>query len=301
MAFELKKNENVPKGVRRIVCKRIDKALEAIGRSTRSVSDTGVHEARKRFKEIRGVLRLVRSEIGEKTFQQENQTFRDAGRPLSELRDATVMIDSLDGLFAHFKRRIKPKSAAKFRRLLVGRRRDARKKILERDRAASDIVKKVKAARKRVEKWPLDRNGWKAIEGGLKNVYTQGRRAMGNARDDDADENLHEWRKRAKDLRYGMEFLEAIWPETIEPLAEQAHQLTNLLGDDHDLAVLRCIAEECESETPEEGVNLELLFALIEERRRELKDQARELGRKIFEESPAEFVNRMKGYWKAGR
>lgn len=301
MSLKLKKDEKISKGVRRIVGKRIDKALEAIGRKTRSVSDHGVHEARKRFKEIRGVLRLVRDEIGEETFQRENQTFRDAGRPLSELRDAKVMIDSLDTLLAHFKGRIKPKSAANLQRLLMNRRRDTRQKILKRDHAASAIVKAVKAAAKRVDKWPLDRNGWKAIERGLQKVYTQGRIAMQKAGNDDADENLHEWRKRTKDLRYELKFLEAIWPETIRPLAEQAHQLTNLLGDDHDLAVLKEIAQSAELKTDDESVNRELLFALIDERRCALQDQARELGKKIFEESPDQFVNRIRGYWKAAR
>jgi hypothetical protein len=97
MAFELEKDETARKGIRRIACNRIEKALEAIGGKSSSMSDHAVHEVRKRFKEIRGVLRLVRDEIGEKTFNRENQIFRDAGRPLSKLRDAKVMIDSLDG------------------------------------------------------------------------------------------------------------------------------------------------------------------------------------------------------------
>ena len=84
MSFALKERENIRKGIRRIACNRIEKALEAIGRKTTTVSDHAVHDARKRFKEIRGALRLVRDEIGEKTFKRENQVFRDAGRPLSE-------------------------------------------------------------------------------------------------------------------------------------------------------------------------------------------------------------------------
>jgi CHAD domain-containing protein len=299
MSFELKKDERIPKGVRRIVCKRIDKALEAMSRKTRAVSDNTVHDARKRFKEIRGALRLVRQELGEKTFARENHTFRDAGRPLSALRDAKVLVDSLDNLVAHFDGRVKPQSVASLRRALVERRRAIRKQVLQRDRAVPDIVRRVRAAKKRVKNWPLRKRGWKAIKNGLTTVYAQGRQAMKDARSDASDEALHEWRKSTKYLRYELELLQAVWPETIEPLVEQAHRLTDLLGDDHDLVVLRMVADE-ESED-KSSVENELLFALIDERRGALQREARELGQKLYEENVEDFVGRLKGYWQVAR
>ena len=222
------------------------------------------------------------------------------GGPCQRVRDAKVMIDSLDGLLDHFDGRIKPAAAARFRRLLVEQRREKRRQILEKDHAASGIIKAVTAAKKRVDRWPLERKGWKAIEGGLLQVYTQAHRAMRKAGTDDADENLHEWRKRTKDLRYQLELLNKIWPESINALAEQAHQLTNLLGEDHDLAVLRSIGKNEES-MQESASDSELLFALIDERRLRLQEKARELGDKIFEESPDQFVERIRGYWKAAQ
>ena len=178
MSLELKKGERIPKGVRRIVCKRIDKALKSVSRKTRAVSDSAVHDARKRFKEIRGTLRLVRDELGEKNFRRENRTFRDAGRPLSTLRDAKVLVDTLDSLVAHFNGRVKPDSFANLKRTLVEQRRETRKQVLETDHAVSDIARRVRAAKKRVPRWRLQRRGWKAIEGGLRKVYRQGRRAL---------------------------------------------------------------------------------------------------------------------------
>src|SRR3954454_9440642 len=100
MAFELTKDETVPAGVRRVACSRIDHALAVLGRPKRGASDRAVHEARKRFKEVRGALRLVRDEMGAKPFRKEKRTFRDARRPLSAARDAKVLVDTLDGLVA---------------------------------------------------------------------------------------------------------------------------------------------------------------------------------------------------------
>jgi CHAD domain-containing protein len=299
MSLALKKGERIPKGVRRIVCKRIDKALKKVSPKSQAVSDIAVHEARKRFKEIRGTLRLIRDELGEKNFRRENRTFRDAGRPLSALRDAKVLVDTLDNLVAHFNGRVKPDSFAKLKRTLIERRRETRDRVLQQDRVVSDIARRVRIAKKRVRRWPLQRRGWKAIEGGLRKVYRQGRQALDAVRSDATDESLHEWRKRAKDLRYELELLQAVWPEMIKPLAEQAHHLTDLLGEDHDLAVLRVLAEEeADEASPIDG---ELLFALIDERRSALQREGIELGQKLYEERDREFVDRLRGYWKVGR
>jgi CHAD domain-containing protein len=298
MSFELKKNERIPKGVRRVVCKRIDKALQTMS-GGQTLTDQAVHNARKRFKEIRGALRLVRGELGEKYFRRENETFRDAGRPLSAVRDAKVLVDSLNGLIEHFDGRVNRVRLGSLRQFLQQRRRDTRKQILHDDHAVDRIARHIRAARKRVMTWPLQKRGWRAIEDGLRTVYRQGRDAMKKAGNGAADEALHEWRKRVKDLRYELELLQAVWPETIKPLADQAHHLTNLLGDDHDLAVLRTMAGEHSDDNT--SVDMELLFALIDERRAALQKEARELGEKLYKEPPAKFVARMKGYWKAAK
>jgi CHAD domain-containing protein len=296
MAFELKQGEKVPKGVRRILSRRIDKALKTLESTGKAISDPAVHDARKRFKEIRGTLRLVRREMGDTAFERENKTFRDAGRRLSKLRDAKVLVDSLDQLVGEFGRRMKVKSLLQLRRALVKRRREMREKLAGRDKTVSGIVRKVEGARKRLKKWPLKRGGWKAIGPGLKQVYEQGRRAMEEAREKPSDEDLHEWRKRAKDLRYELELLKRNWPQIIEPLAEHAHKLTDLLGDDHDLVVLSTVAREQFGE--KDSVETQLLFALIDERRKTLQREAFSMGGKLYQDKPDAFVRRIKGYWK---
>jgi CHAD domain-containing protein len=312
MSFELKKGKKIPKTVRKIVCGRIDKALETLNGKARRTSDHAVHNARKRFKEIRGTIRLVREELGEKTFRRENRTYRDAGRPLSAVRDAKVLVDTLDGLIKHFRGRARPANVPSLRRALLEQRRDTRKRVLEKDHAVSGIVKRVRAARRRVKNWPLQKRGWKAIQGGLLRVYRQGRDAMRDAikavrNDDSCDEAMHEWRKRTKDFRYELELLEPVWPQTLTPLAEQAHHLTDLLGEDHDLAVLRSVVQDRtkdkssgDGDTDADGdPDAELLLALIDERRTALQKEALELGQKLYEETPPKFVARIRGYWKA--
>jgi len=68
MAYRLKKNETVGKGTRRIVREQIDRAADLT--NDQMDRHEAVHQARKRFKKIRGSLRLVRSELG-KTYGTE--------------------------------------------------------------------------------------------------------------------------------------------------------------------------------------------------------------------------------------
>jgi hypothetical protein len=97
MAFELKPDQSLPKGIRRIVRKQLAAALGQLTGPQKRSRDEAVHEARKRFKEVCAVLRLVRPVIGEKSYRRENTCFRDAGRPLTEVR-AKVFIEALDRL-----------------------------------------------------------------------------------------------------------------------------------------------------------------------------------------------------------
>jgi CHAD domain-containing protein len=53
------------------------------------------------------------------------------------------------------------------------------------------------------------------------------------------DEPLHDVRKAAKRLRYGLEVAELLWRGKPKPLRRLVHQLTDVLGERHDIAVTR--------------------------------------------------------------
>src|SRR4051812_27310961 len=101
MAFEFQANESIRKGIKRLVCRQLDSALSELSGSHPDSDDT-IHNARKRFKKLRSVLRLVRDRLGNKIYRRENYRFRDAARPLTEMRDATVLIETLDNLLSHY-------------------------------------------------------------------------------------------------------------------------------------------------------------------------------------------------------
>ena len=80
--------------------------------------------------------------------------------------------------------------------------------------------------------------------------------------------------------------------------AEDAHRLADLLGDDHDLAVLRSTLVELDGQIPRD---LDPVLGLIEHRRAQLQTEAMFLGERLYAEKPKAFVRRLRRYWRAWR
>ena len=271
-AFRLKQDEAVPDGVRRIARGRIDHAIEALA----DASEEGVHDARKDMKKLRALLRLVRGEVGDKVFRREADTFRDAAGELSGVRDADVMLATLAELEQRYDAEVGPvRQALEAHRLRTtggGRKQ-----------AAETAVALLTEARGRVDDWPLERDGFEALAEGLERTYRRGRRDWRAALKEPSSENLHEWRKRTKDLWYHCSILEETWKPVMAALADEAHELSDRLGDDHDLAVLLDFGAES-------------LQPLIATRRAELQEEAFAYGSRLYADKPKAFVRRIE-HW----
>ena len=295
MAFQLKPDESVTKGVRRLARAQIDKALDGLTGRDGTDPEEAVHDARKRFKRVRAVIRLARGGLGRKLADREDTRFRDAGRPLSEVRDAGVLVQAFDGLVEG-----RPESIGPVREVLLRRKREVCRRVLEEGDALAKVARAIEEARRDVKRWGVAGDDWDALAGGLERIYRRGRRAFREASEAPTDESLHELRKRVKDLWYVMDILKPIRPGYTEGRGEEAHRLADLLGDDHDLAVLRQ-ALSGSGDMPCDGAAVEVILPLIERRRADLQRDAFALGRSLYVERPRDFVARLGAYWMAWR
>lgn len=296
MTFQFREKESVARGIRRIARAQIRKAQGDLARTGGGKPDAAVHAARKRLKRLRALVRLARAALGNRVARRENARFRDAGRPLSAARDAEILTQTLDALIARYGAPAPPEALDAFRDALSARRREQVQHAFHQGDVLARITSELNDALRDAKRWKARARGWSALAPGLKRLYRQGRNALRAARDSPTGDALHEWRKRVKDLWSALELLRPIRPAFTERLIADGHRLADLLGDDHDLAVL---AEALAS--PDLRGPVEAIGPLIVRRRAELEAEAFALGVTLYRVRPGEFTKRLEAYWHAWR
>jgi len=296
-SYELTRDEGLAAGLTRVAADRAEKALERLRESSAGETETAdaVHGARKDMKKLRTVLRLLRDELGAKRYKKENARFRDAARALSETRDAEVRLETLDALAEHDD--ALPAEAVESWRKILDRDREAATNAARDEPAVAEAIALLEAGLESIHGSELEGDSWKLVDDALIRTYRRGRRAMKAAAKHRGEADFHEWRKRAKDLWYELRLLSATWPGPLEATAEEAHKLTELLGDHHDLAVLR---EDLRARNLGEAETA-ALEAAIGRRQEELATSAFPLGRRLYAERPPDFSRRLRRYWEAWR
>jgi CHAD domain-containing protein len=296
-SFRLDPGQPVPDEVRRAALGRIDHAIDELGGRSDSTREQAVHEARKDMKKLRALLRLVRGELGDRVYRVENAAFRDIARQLAGVRDADVMLTTLGQLEERYgelpgaARRLRPALVAHRFRASAGSVKPASKA------AAAGLAE----ARDRVADWPLGTDSFEALEDGLARSYRQGRRDFRRARRDASPERVHEWRKRVKDLWYHLSLLDGTWKPVVSALAGEAHELSDRLGDDHDLAVLGEWAHRHAGALDGADPVLRGFDVIVASRRRELQEEAFGYGERLYGDKTAVFVGRLESWWDAAR
>ncbi len=220
--------------VRRILLSQIDRAIAGLKRP--NLPDRTIHAVRVDLKCARATLRLLRECIGADAYRRENQCMRDAARPLTVVRDANVLLDTL--------RRLGPAAPAKqgqdyvrrLLRILRQERRTVRRSLRRKDvTAASAALIEVKRRLQGVPEARLDQ----ATPGtGLERAFKSGRKAFARARKRPTDERLHEWRKQTKYLANQLEIVLPLLPRRLAKSCKRSSRLAERLGEDHDLALL---------------------------------------------------------------
>jgi CHAD domain-containing protein len=286
-------------GVRRIVDEEIDQAVAELRGETDGTRDAEVHAARKRCKRLRALLRLVRDVLGDETYRRENTAIRDAARVLSPVRDAQVLVNTLDAAVDAVDGRLDAHAVAQTRRALKAAHGRLRQQMLYRGTGAEQAIGALVAVQQHSRDWPLGELGFDGLEPGLRRVYRRGRRAMARAYEDPTPELFHDWRKRVKYLWHHLELLEPAWPGMLAALAGETHDLSDLLGDEHDLTVLCEHVRERPDLVADQDV-ARVLTTTLDERRRDLRAAARPLGAKIYAEPPEQFTARIARYWRSG-
>ena len=279
------KSSAIEETFRSVALSQIDEALRALA-STDVEQRSLVHEARRRCKKLRGLLRLVRSGFPE--FQMESAALRDAAALLSDLRDREVLRETVAGLSE-------------------GSGNDGLQPVLQRLMSApsaepvqeklSEFRLRLLAVRERATEWTLRKDKPAVLMRGLRKTYKQDRKRMARALASGDARDFHGWRKAHKAHGFHVDLLRKTAPDVLDADLQAIESLSDLLGVHHDLAVL-LHAVDIEARRLGSGEDVAALRGAIHTRRKDIEERAVALGRQLLAERPRALAERFARYWK---
>lgn len=298
MTFRIEPGKPVREEFRRVALDEFEASLahlrdpEAVGLAV------AVHETRKSCKRLRALFRLVRPSIPERRYRSLNAGVRDAARELSAGRDAQALVAMFDDLIAAH-------GADPHGDLIIVRKgleeRVADLEWGETEGPPRPLVRareRLELARDTTNSTQVSGEGFKALRGGLAATYRRGRRALAGMQRDATPEQSHEWRKAVKYGWHQLQLLEVTAPSVLEPTASRFHQLSDALGDAHNLVVLGQVLEASPARFggPE---TVDQVLVMAGRSRADLEQRAVRLGLRLYAEPPRVYARRLHAYWRA--
>lgn len=294
--------ETLSEALLRVTAEQFDIALR-IATAPRDELPGAVHGTRKAIKRLRSVLRLVRGSVSRDSYSADNEMLKLIAAELGTIRDAWVMSQILHRLLPNSD----PAGTANTLIDRLQHRYHTESAALTSNEAQMvSIVGQLEHARELSQRWAvaddppgaLLTHSFSVIADGIGRVYKRGRRGMRIVSESPTDTLLHVWRKRVKYLRHQIEALNVVDPEMMSALESDLETLSDLLGDDHDLAVLsqRIRRDQTLTRDLEMGPVLDAIAST----RRDLQRDSMELGRLLYEDSTTAFLARLATAWGDG-
>jgi len=296
MAYRFKLQEPLAQEVRRVALAQIDLAEEKLT-SQDNIPDA-IHNARRGLKRLRALIRLLRPAIGDAAYRRESQRIAGAARPLAGARDVHVMRLTASKLESRFGPL--PDGAGQRLDTLLAKAAAAISSDAGKDGRAQ-ALKRLTQMRKFFAGHALDGVSFESLAEGLERCYRKGRRGFRDAYRKPSDESFHAWRKCVQRHWRHMQLIARAWPEVVSARADEAKELSRLLGEDHDLAVLLAKVAEC---APEDLTRADVaaIGGLCRSWQAEIRHMAEPRGARLFAEPAEGLRRRIEAYWSsAGR
>ncbi|MFB9947422.1 CHAD domain-containing protein [Rhizobium puerariae] len=286
MAYRLRPAKSFTAEFRSVAESQLSRAIHLLEKQPDGPHEA-IHDARKKFKRVRALYRLVQPDAREFR-RRENARIRDMAMTLSAVRDATALVETVDYLASQAVS-AEEMAALAFASKTLTKRRD-RIASEEHDlpakmAAAVDTCREAIGATEGLE---LDNDPRKTAKRLAKAWRKQRLRAHGalSACEEHADaEAYHELRKCGQTYWMHLSLLDDIWPSAMLAKQRQAKELVDLLGHEHDLSVLTGLVNE----SPElfgDSDTLALMLGAIIARQQALRHEALEKAEDVFADSP---------------
>ena len=293
MAFRLKKGAPVATEVRRIVLRQLEVAISELHTVGDPQSDEAVHDARRRVKKIRAIIRLVRPVL-DKAYRSVDDDLRTVAHMLAPVADGRGIIETLDELARRYGKALPPRTIEAARKGVI--RHGARADREAAERGVLEVAAgTLRSERKRIKHWHMSAQGFRAIGPGLEESYRRARRMMIVAWSRPKPSHFHTWRRYVKDHWFHVRLLEGRCGYHLVGYERRIEALDGVLGEYHNVILLRDVLVTDVGLPREETARC---LRVVARYQRLLRRHAELLGVRIYTERPRRFVRRIRRLWQ---
>lgn len=284
MAFALRPGKSIGRELKRLVRKELAGAVDRLLQV--HPSDDEVHESRKSVKKVEALAKLL-DQFGSAPPRKAVTRLREARRTLSKVRDADAMIETSNRLHARFAPQIPQHTAAIIRTYLAGRKSTIMRRARTGTGSLARAGKTLRKVRRSTKQWSVPSIELSELPQVLRGSFRASRKAMMRAQTWRRSPDFHAWRKRVKHLWYQLRLAERL-VLGLSTQIEEFGELETVLGEEHNLAVLRTKLRRNRSLRTIRS-QIDRLTAMSTALQEELRRSAFVLGARLYTMSPKEF------------
>ncbi|WP_174803256.1 CHAD domain-containing protein [Martelella limonii] len=296
MAFTLDPDRPFDEAVRKVAISQLEDAMRALKKQPDGIHEA-IHDARKKFKRVRGLYRLIRPAA--KAFaREENARIRELARTLSADRDAAAMIECLHYLRQKAADGDTDMALARLEAALAARRDRMASGDDALQKKAKDAITVCRDAIAAVERQDFDDvKPQKALAKAWEKQLDAAHVAVMAVRAEESDEHFHELRKEAQTYWMFCALVSPLWPSALKAKRADAKALADLVGHEHDLSGLIALLESQDApDMPLDVLGLCRKAALAE--RALLRRRAVKSARKVFDDDADMEAAVIRTLWK---
>jgi CHAD domain-containing protein len=279
VAHRIGRHEPFGEALWRLLGEDVDKARRELAGSAPRAER--IHRARQRLKRARSELKVLKPVLGSAAGELKAM-LAAAAKMLGGARDADVAAATAREL-----RAVAADGDAGLDRVVAALETKA-EEAHRHDTPMAAVIERLAAVEARLSDAVTGIDGDKLLARALARSYRDGRKAMRRARTSLATPDLHAWRKEVKDLWHLIRLARQRLPAKVAGTAKGLERLGDLLGRDHDHAVL---AEKL-ALAPDANHALMRQLGMIAAERRALEKEAFALGEDLYDGKPKAFASR---------
>lgn len=286
MAYRLRPSEPFTTEFCSVARQQLSKAIGYL-RDQPDGPHEAIHDARKRFKRVRSLYRLIQPDAPDFR-DRENARIRDIARQLSSVRDATALVETVTYLTDFAASPEERTALDKARTRLTSRRDHIAEEEHDLPAKMQAAIEGCRAAIEALDALNLSdkpRKTARHLGKAWKKQLVKAHAALAECEKHGGSEAYHELRKSGQAYWMHLSLLRDIWPSAMLAKQGECKTLVDLLGHEHDLSVLTELADK-EPDLFGNGDTLARLLAAIINRQQALRRDALEQAHALLSETP---------------